>query len=255
MNQYAFASSSIHNEILPPHDELYDLKVLSPSDNEWVSRVEQIQKISEFGNQSGDTILLEWDTSIEKVPLTPEENIIPPSQDIYAEITSWTPKENIIYDKIRTVTTVTSPEATATPSPAKILPKEKITETNLRKMNNKCRKWRKMVKKLRKWLEEAKKAWKPKKELATMGDQTNFVTQMVDTAELSALIDLILIEDKETQTEVTSPYTPLIEKIVNQKLHNELTQVQHEFSQYKKEVLPLQENQALLKRVKELFGT
>ena len=111
-----------------------------------MSRVDQIQKISESGNQSGDTILLEWDTSIEKFPLTPEENIIPPSQDIYAERTSWTPKENIIYDKIRTVTTVTDPEATATPSLAKILPKEKIAEINLRKMNSKCRKWRKTVK-------------------------------------------------------------------------------------------------------------
>ena len=102
-------------------------------------------------------------------------------------------------------------------------------------------------------MKEVDKAWKPKKELATMGTQTDFVTQMVDITEVYVHTDLILTEDKETQKEETPAYTPLVERVANQKLHNELTQVQHELDQYKKEVVPLQEHHALLKRFKYLF--
>ena len=51
----------------------------------------------------------------------PEENIIPPSQDINVEITSWTPEEKIIFDNLRSGTTVPETKATTTPSPTKTL--------------------------------------------------------------------------------------------------------------------------------------
>ena len=57
-----------------------------------------------------------------------------------------------------------------------------------------------MVKQLRKWLEEEEKAWKPKQELATMEKKTDFVTQMVDTAEIYVHTDLIYSVEAFVQT-------------------------------------------------------
>ena len=88
-----------------------------------------------------------------------------------------------------------------------------------------------------------------------MGTQTNFVSQTVDTTEVYVQTDLILTEDKETKMEETPTYTPLVERASNQKLSNELNQVQHELAQYKKELVPLQEHQALLKRFNDLATT
>ena len=138
-----------------------------------------------------NVIPLIQDINVEGTSLTPKENIIPSSEDINAKRMFQKLEENMIYDSLRIGATVLEIEATATPSPAKTLLKEKTIEIKLRKMNRKCRKLRKIVKKLRKWLEEIDKAWKPKKELATMGTQTDFVTQTVYTDEVSIQTNLI----------------------------------------------------------------
>ena len=75
---------------------------------------------------------------------------------------------------------------------------------------------------------------------------------LIHTTKVSMQTNVKLIGDKGTQTEATPAYNPLVEKATNQKLHNELIQVQHELAQYRKEVVPLQEHQALLKRFKDL---
>ena len=58
--------------------------------------------------------------------------------------------------------------------------------------------------------------------------QTDFVTKTVDVAEVSMYTDLISTDDKETQTEETPAYTPLVQRAANQKLRNELIQIQQE---------------------------
>ena len=45
LNQSSATSSSGHAEILPHRDESKDLRVLSPSDNEWVSREDETEGI------------------------------------------------------------------------------------------------------------------------------------------------------------------------------------------------------------------
>ena len=51
-------------------------------------------------------------------------------------------------------------------------------------------------------MEEANKAWKPEKELATMGTETDFVTQMVDTAEISIHTNLMDNVEAFVQTDL-----------------------------------------------------
>jgi len=143
---------------------------LSPPKSDGVNREEQVEGVAESKNQSGDTIPLEQNVSMETVPLTPEGNNISPNREINEKVSSGVQVENIITENLETGTTIHENKVVAPPSPAKTRPEETFAEKKLKKMRRTCKWLRKMIKHLRKQLKEVIKAWKPKKELVTTAE-------------------------------------------------------------------------------------
>ena len=59
----------------------------------------------------------------------------------------------------------------------------------------------------------------------------------------------------ETHIDETHFYTPMVKEVVISRLQDTLTQTQQELANYKKEVVPLQVHQELLKKLKKLTTT
>ena len=76
-----------------------------------------------------------------------------------------------------------------------------------------------------------------------------------ETVENDVQNDSMPTHDNEAQTEKTPLYTPLVREVVILKLQHELTQTQQVFAQYKKEVVPLQIHQELMKKFNTLTAT
>ena len=77
----------------------------------------------------------------------------------------------------------------------------------------------------------------------------------MDTTKASIQTRQEFTEEKEIQMEETPAYAPLVERAINKKWYNELIWTQHELAQCKKEVIPAQEYQALLKKFMNLSTT
>ena len=95
------------------------------------------------------------------------------------------------------------------------------------------------------------------------GTQKNLTTtteagvqaEATNNIETSTQTEQKVLEEKGIQTEGVPAYAHLVDIVAKQRLQNELVQLRHELTQYRKEVVPLREYQALQKKFTDLSLT